>query len=121
VELLKVRDLLEKSKKEIVDSKGIKAYFLMDDSGIFQCSGIELVYEAQKDVVDDESTLSKLGNTISKLFSKDDGGKDKEKPVTENDTDYDNENDNVKDAENAPNDQETEQKDNESEKKRKYN
>jgi len=73
VQLKQVKELLEKSKKELVDNKGIKAYFYLDDSGIFRCTGVEYVYEKQKpeEDTDDDSTLSKLGSTLSKLFTKD--------------------------------------------------
>ncbi|XP_016939206.2 hypoxia up-regulated protein 1 [Drosophila suzukii] len=73
VQLKQVKELLEKSKKELVDNKGIKAYFYLDDSGIFRCTGVEYVYEKQKpeEDADDDSTLSKLGSTLSKLFTKD--------------------------------------------------
>ncbi|KAH8416837.1 hypothetical protein KR222_006988 [Zaprionus bogoriensis] len=73
VQLQQVKELLEKSKKDLVDNKGIKAYFYLDDSGIFQCTGVEYVYEKQKldDDTDEDSTLAKLGSTISKLFTKD--------------------------------------------------
>lgn len=68
VELEKVKELIEKHQNEVIESKGIKAYFTLDDSGIFHCAGVEYVYEKQKE---DEGTLAKLGSTISKLFSKD--------------------------------------------------
>ena len=73
VELQKIRELLDKTKNESVDSKGIKAYFALDDSGIFRCISIEYVYDKQKIKTEeeDEGTLAKLGSTISKLFSKD--------------------------------------------------
>lgn len=73
VQLQQVKELLEKSKKELVDNKGIKAYFYLDDSGIFHCTGVEYVYEKQKveEEHDEDSTLAKLGSTISKLFTKD--------------------------------------------------
>ncbi|KAH8387342.1 hypothetical protein KR093_006466 [Drosophila rubida] len=72
VQLQQVKELLEKSKKDLVDNKGIKAYFYLDDSGIFRCTGVEYVYEKQKldDELDEDSTLAKLGSTISKLFTK---------------------------------------------------
>ncbi|KAL9883855.1 hypoxia up-regulated Grp170 co-chaperone protein isoform 1-T4 [Glossina fuscipes fuscipes] len=70
VELEKIKDLLEKMSNESVEAKGIKAYFALDDSGIFRCTGVEYVYDKQK-IEEDEGTLAKLGNTISKLFSKD--------------------------------------------------
>ncbi|XP_018789874.1 PREDICTED: hypoxia up-regulated protein 1 [Bactrocera latifrons] len=69
VELEKVKELIEKHQNDVIESKGIKAYFTLDDSGIFHCAGVEYVYEKQKE---DEGTLAKLGSTISKLFSKDD-------------------------------------------------
>lgn len=74
VELQKIKDLLEQTKNESVDSKGIKAYFALDDSGVFRCTAVEYVYDKQKietEEDDDEGTLAKLGSTISKLFSKD--------------------------------------------------
>lgn len=80
VELQKVKELIEKHQNEVVESKGIKAYFTLDDSGIFHCAGVEYVYDKQKE---DEGTLAKLGSTISKLFSKDDE-KDTENSESEN-------------------------------------
>ncbi|XP_061400706.1 hypoxia up-regulated protein 1 [Musca vetustissima] len=73
VELQKIKELLEKTKNESVDAKGIKAFFTLDDSALFRCTGVEYVYEKQKIETeeDDEGTLAKLGSTISKLFSKD--------------------------------------------------
>ncbi|XP_053951113.1 hypoxia up-regulated protein 1 [Anastrepha ludens] len=68
VKLTKVKELLEQHQNDVVESKGIKAYFTLDDSGIFHCVGVEYVYEKQKE---DEGTLAKLGSTISKLFTKD--------------------------------------------------
>ncbi|KAH8275694.1 hypothetical protein KR044_001894 [Drosophila immigrans] len=73
VQLQHVKELLEKSKKDLVDNKGIKAYFYLDDSGIFRCTGVEYVYDKQKldeEELDEDSTLAKLGSTISKLFTK---------------------------------------------------
>ncbi|KAH8293353.1 hypothetical protein KR018_010903 [Drosophila ironensis] len=77
VQLKEVKEVLEKSKKDAVDIKGIKAYFFLDDSGIFRCTGVEYVYDKQKphDDADDDSTLSKLGSRLSKLFAKE--GSDK--------------------------------------------
>lgn len=79
VSLTEVTKKLNANKGENVESKGIKAHFSLDDSGLFQLANVELVLEkAVKN--DDESTLQKLGNTISKLFS---GDSNEEKPVTE--------------------------------------
>lgn len=82
VELQKIKELLEKTKDESVDAKGIKAFFTLDDSGLFRCTGVEYVYEKQKveSDEDDEGTLAKLGSTISKLFSKDKEENKKEDP-----------------------------------------
>ncbi|XP_073831152.1 hypoxia up-regulated Grp170 co-chaperone protein [Musca autumnalis] len=85
VELQKIKELLEKTKNESVDTKGIKAFFTLDDSGLFRCTGVEYVYEKQKVETeeDDEGTLAKLGSTISKLFSKDKEGDKKEETAQE--------------------------------------
>ncbi|ALC49526.1 CG2918, partial [Drosophila busckii] len=72
VQLQRVKELMDSVKSDIVENKGIKAYFYMDDSGIFRCTGVEYVYDKQKveEELDEDSTLSKLGSTISKLFAK---------------------------------------------------
>uniref|UniRef100_A0A1B6CKK6 Hypoxia up-regulated protein 1 n=1 Tax=Clastoptera arizonana TaxID=38151 RepID=A0A1B6CKK6_9HEMI len=73
VSLTGVATALEKNLGPNIDSKGIKAYFLLDDSGILSLSNVELLLE--KTVTDEElaaqeeSPLSKLGSTISKLFT----------------------------------------------------
>ncbi|XP_049535191.1 hypoxia up-regulated protein 1 [Anopheles darlingi] len=59
-----------------VESKGIKAHFVLDDSGIFSLANVELVLEktltkGEEEEDGDESTFQKIGNTISKLFSGD--------------------------------------------------
>lgn len=92
VQLQQVKELLEKSKKDLVDNKGIKAYFYLDDSGIFHCTGVEYVYEKQKveEEFDEDSTLAKLGSTISKLFTKDAektaGGEGSDTPTPDQET-----------------------------------
>ncbi|XP_055854471.1 hypoxia up-regulated protein 1 [Episyrphus balteatus] len=88
VQLVNVKETLEKNSNEIVDSKGIKSYFVLDDSGLFSSTGVEFVYEKQKSEKDDadiEGTLAKLGSTISKLFSNSDDEKkdDEENPKPE--------------------------------------
>ncbi|XP_061904255.1 hypoxia up-regulated protein 1 [Entelurus aequoreus] len=63
------------------ESKGIKAHFNMDDSGILQLDRVESVFETTVEEKEEESTLTKLGNTISTLFG---GGSSKPAPnVTE--------------------------------------
>lgn len=73
VQLSNIANLLEEKVKEGVESKGIKAHFALDDSGVFSLVNVELVLEKSADGVDDEEegTLSKLGSKISKLFSGD--------------------------------------------------
>ncbi|XP_001355241.3 hypoxia up-regulated protein 1 [Drosophila pseudoobscura] len=71
VEIRQVKELLESLKKDLVENKGIKAYFELNESGIVRCTGVEYIYDKQKpDDADEDSTLAKLGSTISKLFTK---------------------------------------------------
>lgn len=55
--------------EERTESKGIKAHFALDDSGVFEITNVELVLEQTIVEDGDESPLSKLGSTISKLFA----------------------------------------------------
>ncbi|KAG5893762.1 hypothetical protein JTB14_001207 [Gonioctena quinquepunctata] len=76
-----VGEALKKNTGENIETKGIKAHFAMDDSGLLNLINVELVVE--KTVTpseEEEGTLSKLGSTFSKLF----GGE--EKPVEEQPT-----------------------------------
>ncbi|XP_077162738.1 hypoxia up-regulated protein 1 [Paroedura picta] len=51
------------------ESKGIKAHFNMDESGVLSLDRVESVFETvMEDKPEEESTLTKLGNTISSLF-----------------------------------------------------
>ncbi|XP_034183487.1 hypoxia up-regulated Grp170 co-chaperone protein isoform X1 [Osmia lignaria lignaria] len=71
-----VAEALEKHTKEGAESKGIKAHFAMDDSGILNLLNVELVSEKSSSASDEEEgTFSILGSTISKLFA---GSEDKE-------------------------------------------
>lgn len=81
IQLQNVAQTLEANSGENIESKGIKAHFVLDDSGLFSMSGVELVVEKTVTESDDESPLSKLGSTISKLFSSTD---DEQKLETEN-------------------------------------
>uniref|UniRef100_A0A182SXE1 Hypoxia up-regulated protein 1 n=1 Tax=Anopheles maculatus TaxID=74869 RepID=A0A182SXE1_9DIPT len=83
VKLSEVAKKLKSSVAENVESKGIKAHFMLDDSGIFSLANVELVLEktVTKEDDEDESTFQKIGNTISKLFSGD--STDKPEKVTE--------------------------------------
>ncbi|XP_073985997.1 hypoxia up-regulated Grp170 co-chaperone protein isoform X3 [Rhodnius prolixus] len=73
VSLSGVVEALEKNKGPNVESKGVKAHFLMDDSGLLNLINVELVVEKSMSESDknvpEESPLSKLGSTISKLFT----------------------------------------------------
>ncbi|KAE8592424.1 hypothetical protein XENTR_v10018755 [Xenopus tropicalis] len=79
-------------KRSDYESKGIKAHFNMDESGLLTLDRVEAVFET---VVDEkpeqESTLTKLGNTISSLF----GGGSSVPETKENATDSVQEEDEV--------------------------
>lgn len=65
-----VPEALEKHAKDGAESKGIKAHFSMDDSGILNLLNVELVSEKASSAPDEEEgTFSILGSTISKLFA----------------------------------------------------
>ncbi|KAG5671881.1 hypothetical protein PVAND_002051 [Polypedilum vanderplanki] len=85
VELTSVTKLFEEKIKEGIDSKGIKAHFALDDSGVFSLVNVELILEKAAESVEEkeeEGAFSKLGSTISKLF----GGDKEEAPVGTNET-----------------------------------
>uniref|UniRef100_A0A6I8P901 Hypoxia up-regulated protein 1 n=1 Tax=Ornithorhynchus anatinus TaxID=9258 RepID=A0A6I8P901_ORNAN len=51
------------------ESKGIKAHFNLDESGVLSLDRVESVFETTvEEKPEEESTLTKLGNTISSLF-----------------------------------------------------
>lgn len=64
---------LAKHTGDNIEHKGIKAHFNMDDSGILNLVNVEFVAEKTVTEEDDDkdSTLSKIGSTISKLFGSD--------------------------------------------------
>lgn len=65
-----VAEALEKHAKEGAESKGVKAHFNMDDSGILNLLNVELVSEKSSVTVDEEEgTFSILGSTITKFFA----------------------------------------------------
>ncbi|XP_015428864.1 PREDICTED: hypoxia up-regulated protein 1 [Dufourea novaeangliae] len=72
-----ITEALDKHVKEGAESKGIKAHFAMDESGILNLVNVELVSEKTSSAPDEEEgTFSILGSTISKLFA---GSEDKDK------------------------------------------
>lgn len=80
IQLKNVANVLSANTGEGIESKGIKAHFAIDDSGLFAMSGVELVVEkpAEDDTL--EGTFAKLGSTITKLFGGDTEDK-KEEPA----------------------------------------
>ncbi|CAG9820162.1 unnamed protein product [Phaedon cochleariae] len=77
-----VGDALKKNSGENMESKGIKAHFAMDDSGLLSLHNVELVVEKTVTAAEEESEgpLSKIGSTITKLF----GGEDDKLPLETN-------------------------------------
>lgn len=69
-----------KKHAEKADSKGVKAHFRMDENGILHLDRVEFVFE--KEGPPEESTWSKLGDTISGFFGGKDN-KDDKKPTTD--------------------------------------
>lgn len=63
-------EALDKHAKESAESKGIKAHFVMDDSGVLNLLNVELVSEKTSGTAnEEEGTFSILGSTISKFFA----------------------------------------------------
>lgn len=81
VALKGVQEAFRKHQGENVETKGIKAHFTMDESGILSLLNVELMVEKLVTAdAEEESPFSKLGSTISKLFG---GEGADEKPVVE--------------------------------------
>jgi len=85
IKLNGVRDAYSKYQgQEGIDTKGIKAHFAMDDSGLLILQNVELLIEKTVTAdTEEESTLSKIGNTISNLFKGPEEVLKEEKPVHE--------------------------------------
>lgn len=79
IKLTDVAKILEENQGENIESKGIKAHFSLDESGLLSVSGVELVLERIGGAVEEEGTLSKIGSTISKLFASNDDTKEEAK------------------------------------------
>lgn len=89
VTLKGVKELLEKTQGPNIESKGIKAHFSMDDSGILYLVNVDMVTEktiSPEEQQQEESSFAKLGSTISKLFGSDSTATDKTKVETETET-----------------------------------
>jgi len=83
-----VAEALDNNKEDNIETKGVKAHFTLDDSGILTCTGVESVFEKTVSIEEQEKleaakelekddTWSKLGDTISQFFSTDDNEKGK--------------------------------------------
>merc|ERR1712098_674968 len=79
-----VKESLEKNTGDNIETKGVKAHFQLDDSGILTVTSIESVFEKtispeeqekeDKDKKKDDEAIdwSKLGDTISNFFGSED-------------------------------------------------
>ena len=65
--------------KDSGESKGVKAHFRLDESGLLNLDQVEVVFEKEEAEKKEESTWSKLSGTIGGLF----GGKEKEEEKIE--------------------------------------
>ncbi|XP_050542490.1 hypoxia up-regulated protein 1 isoform X2 [Daktulosphaira vitifoliae] len=70
IKLNGVKEAFSKHQEtEDIDTKGIKAHFALDESGLLVLQNVELLIQKTIRTDDEEqSTLSKIGNTISNLF-----------------------------------------------------
>lgn len=92
-----VSEALAKNSGENIEHKGIKAHFNLDDSGILNLINVEFVAEKTVTEEDDkDSTLSKIGSTISKLFGSDSEIPEKAEVKPEEQTQEAEKNDTVK-------------------------
>lgn len=81
VSLTGVAEAFKKHLADNVETKGIKAHFIMDDSGILSLLNVDLVVEKEvASEAEEDGPFSKLGSTISKLFGAEENA---EKPVHE--------------------------------------
>lgn len=69
IKLNEVANIISAHTGENIEAKGIKAHFVLDDSGLFTMSGVEFVADKNVTEQDEESSFAKLGSTITKLFS----------------------------------------------------
>uniref|UniRef100_T1IXH5 Hypoxia up-regulated protein 1 n=1 Tax=Strigamia maritima TaxID=126957 RepID=T1IXH5_STRMM len=70
IELQGIKNAMDKHISDESESKGVKSHFRMDESGLLTLDLAESVFEQVSDTDGDaESAFSKLGSTISKLFS----------------------------------------------------
>lgn len=79
IKLNDVNSIISAHTGDNIEPKGIKAHFILDDSGLFSLSGVEFVADKNVTEQEEENAFAKLGNTITKLFS----SGDEEKKETE--------------------------------------
>ncbi|XP_055321556.1 hypoxia up-regulated protein 1 [Sitodiplosis mosellana] len=84
IKLNDVNSIISAHAGENIEPKGIKAHFVLDDSGLFSLSGIEFVADKNVTEQEEENAFAKLGNTITKLFTSND--EEKKEPDTEEKT-----------------------------------
>ena len=67
-----IADILTKHSTENKESKGIKAHFKLDESGVIRLDRVEAAFEEKVEETIDENALkdalTKLGTTFGKLF-----------------------------------------------------
>lgn len=78
IQLNNVAKVINAHSGENIEAKGIKAHFSLDESGLFSFSGVQFVADKNVTEEDEESSFSKLGSTITKLFSSSDDDKKEE-------------------------------------------
>lgn len=86
ISLSGVATALEKHTDDQSEYKGVKAHFKMDESGILTLDQVESVFDkstVENEDQESESTLSRLGHTISQLFSGIGQGAEKDGAVPE--------------------------------------
>lgn len=83
IKLNQVASVINANTAENIEPKGIKAHFVLDDSGLFTLSGVEFVADKNVTDQDEESSFAKLGSTITKLFSSSGDNEEKKKEPEE--------------------------------------
>lgn len=84
IKLSDVAKIISANTADNIEPKGIKAHFILDDSGLFSLSGCDFVADKNVTEQDEESSFAKLGSTITKLFSSsDDEKKEGEEKATD--------------------------------------
>merc|ERR1711982_15340 len=92
-----VKEALDSNTEENVETKGVKAHFAMDDSGIVTVTSVESVFEKTISVEEQEKRekewkeatdgidWSKLGDNIKSFFGNSEDGKEGEEKTADGD------------------------------------